>query len=185
MAENTEVKTEAVDNLPALRDSDVKAFVEQFNTVPGDLLFNALVTIYNYGVRMEKGDVEGARQLVYDNREAMGVIWRRCKEYEKAVKQLKPIIEVIAAAVPMSDVFKWQAGSKKTKKEILPSAMFELWQRLEKTGVSLESFLTCCKIDFKSAVELAGLSETKFIEEFAGDLCNIETVQNKSVLKGL
>lgn len=180
-----EIKEETAEKLPALRESDVKAFVTEFNTVPGDPLFNALVTIYNYGARIEKGDVEGARAMAYENRADLGEIWRKIKEYEKACKQLKPIIEVIAAAVPMSDVFKWQAGAKKTIKEVRPSSMFEMWQRLEKVGVTLEAFLTCCKVDFKSCVELAGLSESKFLEEFAGDLCNIETKQNKAVLKGL
>lgn len=167
-----------------IRKSDVASFVQITSAVPGEPLYNGLMAILNYVNKYADNDAEGARKDAYENRFNFGELWRKLKEFEKMIKQVKPMVEAIASDVTMPDVFKWQAGAKKTSKEV--SNNYELWLRMEKEGVSLESFLTrACKVDFSAAVELVGKSEVAFLEEFAGDIVNVETKQNKPTLKGL
>lgn len=165
-----------------LRESDVSAFVGSFGVVPGDPIFNGLVTVYKFGALMDQGDEKSAKALAYENRADLGSLWRRIKENESAQKTLKPWVEKIAEAVPMPDVFKWQVGAKKVVKTV--TDVNELWKRLEAEGVTLEAFLNICKVDFGDAVELSGKNESAFLEAW-GDVANVETKQNKNTLKGL
>lgn len=165
-----------------LRNTDVANFVQSFGVIEGDPIFNGLVTVYNYGVRFENGDVEGAKALAYEHRQDIGDLWRRLKENESAQKILKPLVEKIAETVPMPDVFKWQAGAKKTVKTI--TNVPELWAKMEAAGITLEAFLNICDVDFDKAVDLSGMNEKNFLESW-GDVANVETKQNKNTLKGL
>lgn len=167
----------------ALRKTDIASFVEITSAVPGDPIYDGLTAIYNYVTAYANNLPEEARKGAYEKRYAIGDLWRRLKEYEKLVKQIKPVIESMASDVTMPDVFKWQQGATKTKKEVTDNA--ELWRRLEKEGVSLDSFLSICKVDFDAAVEISGKNERAFLEEFAGDICNVTSAQNKPTLKAL
>lgn len=165
-----------------LRQSDVASFIQITSSVPGDTIFNGLKSIYQYGVLMAEGKDEEAKKQAYEHRLDIGDTWRRLKEYEKAQKQLKPIIECIAEAVAMPDIFKWQAGAKKSVKTI--TNVPELWRKLKEQGTDLDAFLSRCTIDFEDAVLISGMNEPTFLENW-GDVANIETKQNKPTLKAL
>lgn len=165
-----------------LRNTDVASFIQSFGVIEGDPIFNGLVTVYNYGVRYEAGNIEEAKKLAYEHRQDLGDLWRRIKENAAAEKVLKPLVEKIAADVAMPDVFKWQAGAKKSKKTI--ADVNGLWAKMEAAGITLEAFLGCCDVDFDKAVELSGMNENNFLETW-GDVVNVEQTQNKPSLKGL
>ena len=166
-----------------LRPSDVQSYTASFGLIPGDPVFEGLVTVFKYGQAYESGDVEGAKKIAYERQADISALWRRVKEYEAATKQIKPLIEKICTDVPMPDYFKWQQGAIKKTKTV--TNMVELWKRLQAQGVSLDAFLSKCTIDFKDAMEMSGFNETKFVEEFAGDCIEIETKQNKNTLKAI
>ena len=151
-------------------------------TVPGDPVFEGLKTIYNFGLLFAEGKDTEAKQLAYNFRASVGDLWRRLKEYEKAIRQLKPIIESIAENVAMPDVFKWQDGAKKSVKTI--TNVPELWHRLKEQGADLDAFLARCEIDFDEAVLFSGMNEPTFLENW-GDVAKIEIKQNKNTLKAL
>lgn len=165
-----------------LRQSDVASFVEITAAIPGDPIFDGLKTIYKYGLLFAEGKETEAKALAYEQRLNVGDLWRKLKEYEKAIKQLKPIIETIAAAVAMPDVFKWQQGAQKKVKTI--TNLPELWHKLQAQGADLDAFLSRCEIDFDEAVLFSGMNEPNFLETW-GDVANIETKQNKNTLKAL